>query len=127
MLLELEYEHCFGVFLALFEVLVKCRDRLAVLEAVVFEILIRMLLDLLAFYLSVVEYKQHAVGCHVHVELAAPESCFLSTLERSYRVLGISGLFAVPESSVSDNACAAEFVLLCKCFCLWNHHYECGN
>jgi hypothetical protein len=73
------------------------------------------------------EYEKDFVRCHAYIEFAAPATSFLSTSESCNRVMCISCLFAVPVSSVSDNA---YFALAFLCHGGNRHHaesYKCNN
>ena len=108
---HLIYEHSLRIFLSLLEILVDGRDGLAVLDLEILELGVWMLFDLLSFHIAVVIYDEDSVRSHIHIEFAAPESCFLSASECCKRVLCIACLFAVPESSVSYDSC----LFLCGC------------
>ena len=81
MRLQFVYEHGFGIFLSLLEILVYGRDGLSVGDLEVLELRIWMFLYLLAFHVAVVIYYQFSVRSHVYVEFAAPEAGFLSAAE----------------------------------------------
>ena len=102
-LLQFVDQHCLGMFLSLFEILVDCRDRLTVFETEICEGLIRMLLYLLSLDITVVKDYQHTVLRHVHIEFASPETGFLSTFEGCNRISCVPGFLAVPETAVCYN------------------------
>ena len=97
---HLEDKHRLGIFLRLFEVLIERRDGFAVLQAVVLEFGIGSLVDAFAVDMGVVKDEQHAVGGHVDIEFAAPETGFLRAFERCERVAGVAAGFAVPVAAV---------------------------